>query len=63
MVESKEQDFPEPTLIWNPERRGRMTYPTSFLQMEPDGMITPSADLKSKMGFWERKCGNSTIPM
>ena len=40
-----------------------MTYPTSFLQMEPDGMITPSTDLKSKMGFWERKCGNSTIHM
>ena len=38
-----------------------MTYPTRFLQMEPDGMITPSTDLKSKMGFWERKSGNSTI--
>lgn len=63
VVESKGQDFPGPTLIWNPERRGRMTYPTRFLQMEPDGMITASADLKSKMGFWERKCGNSIIPM
>ena len=44
-------------------KEGEDDLPTSFLQMEPDGMITPSADLKSKMGFRERKCGNSTIPM
>ena len=34
VVESKGQDFPGPTLICNPERRGRMTYPN---KVPPNG--------------------------